>query len=132
MAVPTAKILKAQGYLAWGDDLGDEDKLFEFTEATSTTGNTSAKIPKKLAAGATDSSVDLSTFCTTATYIAVKDEGGTGIKVGHAAGAGKTQIAANGFLIFKNGVATPPTLYFDNVSGATDAYLSILVMGARS
>lgn len=131
MATPTAQQLKARAYMAYGDTAGDERILLDYTEASTTTGFQNIVIPKELAASATDTTVDLSTFVDTATFIAVRDRNNTGVKVGLAS-AGKMTIAANGFIMFKNGVATPPTLYLDNVSASDKAFIEILILGTSA
>lgn len=132
MATPTSKYLKVQAFAAFGDDTASEEIVHNFTESDFVTGNRKVCITQELAASATDQSVNLSNYVDTATWIIIKDDGGTGLKVGHAAGAGKTQIAASKFLMFANGNSTPPTLYFDNVSGSNKAFLTLIVLGYSS
>lgn len=132
MAVPAASTLKVQIYVAHGSSLGSEAVLLNFSESSSTEGNRKLLLAKEYAASATDQSVDLSTFLNTATWIFVKEQSGVGVKVGLASGGTKAQIAANGVWGYKNGTATPPTLYFDNVSATDACFIEITVLGASA
>lgn len=131
MATPTAQQLKAKAYMAYGDTAGAERILLDYTEASTTTGFQNIIIPKELAISATDQTVDLSAHVDTATFIAVRDRNNTGVKVGLAS-ANKMTVAANGFLMFKNGATTPPTLYLDNVSASDKAFIEIAVLGTST
>ncbi len=133
MATPTAEQLIEQLYLAYGSTLGQETVLMDYIESTSTTGFQKAVIPLELAASATDQSINLSNYVDTATIIGIKDRNGTGLLVGRTTGtSARLQIASNGFLAYKNGNSTPPTLYFDNVSGAEKAFTEIIVLGTSA
>lgn len=127
-APPSAEALNARVLLTHGSTLGKERILLDYT-ASGLTGNRSVVIPMEIAANATDQSLNLASYVDTATIIAVRDRGSTGIKVGLASGGTKAQIAANKFWSYENGNATPPTLYFDNVSAADKAYFDVYVLG---
>jgi hypothetical protein len=133
MAAPTAVKLRVQVWVGWGDTDGSTENILNFTEASSTTGNMGQSFNKKYAASASDQQIDLSTFCTTATWIYLRDLGGTGLNVAlDATATAKFQIAANGFLLFKNRNATPPTLFITNPSGAASAYAEVGILGSQS
>lgn len=132
-ATPTAERLKCRAALSYGSTIGSERVLLDFTESTSTTGFQAVVIPIELAASATDSSLNLASYVDTATYIAVKDRNNTGVLVGRTSGtSARLQVAGNGFILFKNGASTPPTLYFDNVSTTDKAFIEVIVMGTSS
>lgn len=127
MATPTASELKAQVYLAFGD----ERVCLDYTEASTTTGFQGQVIGKELAASAADQQVNLASYVDTATLIGVRDRNNTGVKVGIGA-TNKFTLAANGFIAFKNGDATPPTLYLDNVSATDKAFVEITILGTSA
>lgn len=131
-ADPTTEKLNARIFMSYGSTVGRERILLDYTESTSTTGFQAVVIPVELAASATDTSLNLASYVDTATMIAVRDRNNTGVKVGLASGGTKAQVAANGFYCYKNGNATPPTLYFDNVSGSTKAFIEVIIMGSSS
>lgn len=131
-AVPTAQKLRAQIWLARGDTDGETEQLLSFTESDSVTGNLIERIGKKYAPAAANQTIDLSTFSVTATYIMIRDLGGTGINVALDAAGVKFQIAANGVMVFKNANATPPTLYLTNPDAINNAYIEVGVLGSRS
>lgn len=129
---PTAEQLNVRLAMSHGDDPSDRRNALDYTEATTVTGNYSAVIPVEIAGGGTNTQVDLSTYVDTATWVSIRDRGGTGFKVSLVNTGAKFQVAANGAFVFKNGVATPPLMYIDNVSGTDKAFLEVSVMGSRS
>lgn len=132
-ATPTAERLKCRAVLSHGSTIGSERILLDYTESTATTGFQAVVIPVELAASATDTSVNLANYVDTATFIAVKDRNNTGVLVGRTSGtSARFTLAGNGFILFKNGAATPPTLYLDNVSSSEKAFVEIIVMGSSS
>jgi hypothetical protein len=132
-ATPTADRLNCRAFLTYGSTIGTQRILLDYTESTATTGFQAFVVPLELSASATDQSVNLASYVDTATFIAVRDRNNTGVLVGRTTGtSARLQVAANGFIIFKNGAATPPTLYFDNVSTTDKAFIEIVVLGSSS
>lgn len=133
MATPSTQRLNCRIVLSYGSSLGSEVVLLDYTEATTTVGFQKAIIPLELAASATDQSVNLASYFDTATFIAVIDRNNTGVLVGRTAGtSARHNLAANGPFVYKNGAATPPTLYFDNSSASKKAFVEIIVMGTSA
>jgi hypothetical protein len=130
---PSTERLKATLHLAYGSTLGDEKVLVSKQEAVSTVGFQHVIIPLELAISATDAQVNLSSYVDTATFIAIEDRNNTGVLVGRTAGtAARLNVAANGWLCFKNGASTPPTLFFDNPDGANKAFINIYILGSST
>lgn len=129
---PTAEQLVYRLYLAHGDDPSDRRVLADYTEASTTTGNQATAFPVELAGGASNTSVNLASYVDTATFVSIRDRGGTGFKVSLVNTGAKFQVAANGVFSFKNGVSTPPTLYLDNVSGTDATFLEIAIGGSSA
>lgn len=133
MSTPSAERLKCRAALSYGSTLGSERTLLDYTESVDTTGFQATVIPLEIAASGVDQSVNLASYVDTATFIAVRDRNNTGVLVGRTTGTtARLQVAANGFLMFKNGNSTPPTLYFDNVSTTEKAFIEIIVMGSSA
>lgn len=133
MATPSTEKLNVSAYASFGSTQGLERILLNYTEASTTTGFQAVVIPLELAISATDQSVNLASYVDTATFIGIRDRNNTGVLVGRTTGtSARLQVAANGFLLYKNGNSTPPTLYFDNVSGSDKAFIEIIVLGASA
>ena len=132
MTAPTAEKLLAHVSLGYGSTAGAEEWLVDYNEDVATTGNQKIIIPLKYIGAAADQSLNLATYLATATFIAVIDRGGTGIKVGMAAAGTKHWVAANGIYLVKNGNTTPPTLYFDNPSATLAATIQVIVLGSST
>lgn len=131
MATPDTQQLNCQAYLSYGSVDGQEQVLLNYNEATSTVGFQSSIIPVELAASAVNTSVDLSGYVDTATFIGVLDRNNTGVSVGVGT-TDKMNVAANGFILWKNGAATPPTLKISNTSTTAKAFIQILIMGTSA
>jgi len=131
MATPTAETFILHAFLGRGSAT-DPIAVFE-KSSTSLSGFRIATITKEFATSATDQSVNLADFVDTATLIAIEDTNNTGVLVGRTTGtSARLQVAANGFLLYHNGNATPPTLYFDNVSGTEKAFIKIYILGTSA
>lgn len=136
--VPTAQTLNVHAYVGRGT-AGRDEKILEYDDTASvglgTTSNAQYRQQIKLAASATDTSVNLATYFDNASYISVKEISGatSGVLWGPSAGgANKFTLSASGVLLFKNGAATPPTLYFTNPSGADAVYIEVAAVGNRT
>lgn len=129
---PTAEQLAYRVYAAHGDDPSDRRVVLDYTEASTTTGNQAVVVPLELAASASNTSVNLASYVDTATFVSIRDRGGTGFKVSLVNTGAKFQVASNGVFSFKNGVSTPPTLYIDNVSTTDATFLEISILGASA
>jgi len=133
MAVPTAEQLNVRLAVSYGSTLGSERPLLDYTEPDATEVTQGNVISKELAAGATDQTVDLSTYVDTLHAITIEDRSNIGLKVGLAAGGTKFRIAANGAMCIRwNSSVAPPTLYLDNESGASKCFLQIGIAGSSS
>lgn len=129
---PTAEQLNVRLYASHGDDPSARRSILDYTEASTVTGNFSAIVPVEIAGAATNTPVDLATYVDACTWVTIKDRGGTGFKVSLVNTGTKFQVAANGVFTFKNGIATPPLLYIDNVSATDTCFLDVGIMGARA
>ncbi len=132
MTVPTSQQLNFRCVASFGDTIGSERIILDYTEPTTTTGFQAIIIPVELAASATDTQVNLASYVDTATFITILDRNNTGFKVAAGGTANKFTIAADGCFSIKNGAATPPTLYLDNVSTTAKAFIEIGVMGTSA
>ena len=132
MAAPTAQRLRVKITAAHGDTDGSQRTLVDFTEATTTTGNIATVISKEYAASAANQSLDLSTFVDTASWIFIRDRGGTGINVNTVSGGTPFQVTANKYFGYANANATPPTLYFTNPSAVDKAFIEVVILGSAS
>lgn len=131
MATPTTTTFIIEAFLGRGSATNPKE-LFE-KNSVSTSGFQYVSVPKELAASATDQTVDLSTFVDTATWIVVEDRNNTGVLVGRTSGtSARLSVAANGFLMYHNAAATPPTLYFDNSSASEKAFVLIHILGTSA
>lgn len=130
MTVPAADTFTAKAYLAYGSTQGSEKILLDKSVVTASGGNRWVNIPIELAASATDTQLNLSTYLDTATWIAVEEvsTSTTGFNVGVAA-ANKVQVATEGIYLYKNRNSTPPTLYLDNPDATNKVMLNISVLG---
>ena len=133
MAAPTSQRLRASVMLSLGDTDGDIPPCLNFAELTTATANSWLRLPLDLAASAVNQSLNLATYFTSVSWIAVVDKGGTGLLVGTASGtSGRCNVAASKMLLFCNGDATPPTIYIDNVSGTDAAFVEVYAFGTQS
>lgn len=137
-SVPTAEALNVHAFLGKGS-AGRDAKLFDFddtaTAGSGTTANATFEQQLKLAASATDTSINLASYFDNCSYIAVREISAatSGVLFGPATtNANKFTIPANGIVIFKNGAATPPTLYFTNPSGTDAVYVKVVAVGNRT
>lgn len=133
MATPSAEQINVRLAVSHGSTLGSERSILDYTEPDTTTGNQGVVIPLELAAGATDQSVNLASYVDTCDAITIKERAGVGLKVGLAAGGTKWRVGASkAMAVCWNNTVTPPTLYFDNESGANKCFLEIGVCGGSS
>lgn len=129
---PTAEQLNVRLYASHGDDPSARRVVLDHTEATTVTGNQASVIPVEIAGAGTNTQVNLASYVDTATWVSVKDRGGTGFKVSLVNTGTKFEVAAGGVFAFKNAVATPPLLYIDNGSASDAAFLEVSVLGSSS
>lgn len=133
MAAPSNQRLRASVALSLGDVDGDLPPLLNFAELTTAQANSWLRLPLDLAASAVNQTVNLATYFSSVSYIAVVDKGGTGLLVGTATGiSGRCKVAANKLFVYCNGDATPPTLYIDNVSTTDAAFVEVYAFGTQS
>jgi hypothetical protein len=136
--VPTADALNVHCFVGKGT-AGRDAKLLDFDDTASlgagTTANAVFTQQLKLAAGASDTSINLSSYFDNCSYVAVREISAatSGVLVGPATtNANKFTLAASGVYVFKNGAGTPPTLYFTNPSGSDTVYVEVVAVGNRT
>lgn len=136
--VPTADTLNVHVFVGKGT-AGRDAKLVDFDDTallgSGTTANAVFTQQLKLAASASDTSINLSSYFDTCSYVSIREISGatSGVLVGPATtNANKFTLAANGVYVFKNGAGTPPTLYFTNPSGSDAVYLEVVAVGNRT
>ncbi len=133
MAAPSNQRMRTSISMSLGDTDGDIPPILNFAELTTAQANSWLRLPLDLAASATNQTLNLATYFTSVTWIAVVDKGGTGLLVGTATGtSGRCKVAASKMLAFCNGDATPPTLYIDNVSSTDAAFVEVYAFGTQS
>lgn len=129
---PTAEQLNVRLYASHGDDPSNRRTVLDVTESASVTGNYSALVPVEIAGAGTNTQVNLATYVDTATWVSIRDRGGTGFKVSLVNTGTKFEVPANGSFVFKNAAATPPLLYIDNANATDKCFLEVGIMGSRS
>lgn len=134
MALPTNDQFNGKFYLSFGSVIGKERVLLDVTDTIQTAGNRDVVIPMKVAANTTNNQINLASYVDSATYISVREltTGTSGFKVDVSNAATKPQVTAGGLLLWKNGAATPPTLYIDNPDAALEVLLEISILGSNT
>lgn len=133
-AAPANQQMSFDISLYWGDTLGSQREVGAYTEplagAGGFVGNFCNIISVKLVESASETTLNLASYCSQVAAIVVLDRGGTGIKVGTATGATKFDVAPNKALaVGYNTGDTPPTLYFTNPSSTATAYVEVGIVG---
>ncbi len=129
---PTAEGINVRLYASLGDVIGAERIVLDHTEASSVTGNQASVIPVEIAGAGTNTQVNLASYVDTATWVTVKDRGGTGFKISLVNTGTKFEVPASGVFAFKNAAATPPLLYIDNGNASDKAFLEVTVLGSST
>lgn len=136
--VPATNNLNVHTYIGLGTP-GRDTKLLDYDDSSTvglgTTANATFRTEIKLAPNATDTSINLSTYFDTVSYVGATDVSGatSGFLIGPATGAGnKFTVGTSGVYEFKNGAATPPTLYFSNPSGTDTVYVEVVAAGTHT
>ncbi len=134
-AIPqTAQQVIIAGQLAFGLGWSATTVLMNYQEPSTTTCTLQASSVVKIPKNTTNNTINLATLfpaVTTAVAYSIADitsSPGQQVAVGMASSGSRFQMAPMGMMMFRvNG--SSPTLYCDNASMTTDAYLSVSCMG---